>query len=304
MNSPLLSVCLITYNHAKYIRQAIDGVLMQKVNFEWELIIADDCSKDDTREILLEYKEKYPDFIKLILQEKNVGAAKNWMDLITSPQSKYIAYFEGDDYWTDENKLQKQVDFLEKKPQYVGCFHNADIIENGIAVARYHDWDTDRDIEPEQIILRGGGIYPTASLVYRNVIKIKEADLKFYAGDTVLLLLLLDKGSFYYMHDNRCAYRKHIHGAFTSLRDNPVNRVDFLVNNILLYKYHRKHLNKRYSNYINDAILVQVRRIYNIYGFYSKESLIMFKHLSFKDIIRLFVFKIKSKYKKKHSKDI
>lgn len=112
MKAPLLSVCLITYNHEDFIRQAIDGVLMQIVNFDWELIIADDCSTDSTRAIILEYKEKYPDFIKLILQEKNVGAAKNWMDLITTPKSKYIAYFEGDDYWTDPLKLQKQVDCL------------------------------------------------------------------------------------------------------------------------------------------------------------------------------------------------
>jgi len=117
-NEPLLSVCLITYNHVKYIREAIESVLMQKVNFAWELIIADDFSTDGTREILLEYKEKYPSFIKLILQEKNVGPAQNWLELITTPKSKYIAYFEGDDYWTDPRKLQKQVDFLQTNPAY------------------------------------------------------------------------------------------------------------------------------------------------------------------------------------------
>src|SRR5260221_9377408 len=107
MSTPLLSVCLITYNHSKFIRQAIEGVLMQSVNFSWELIIADDCSTDGTREILLEYKQKYPDFIKLILQKQNVGPAKNWLGLITSPKSKYIAYFEGDDFWIHPFKLQK-----------------------------------------------------------------------------------------------------------------------------------------------------------------------------------------------------
>jgi len=118
MNVPLLTVCLITYNHRKDIRQAIDSVLMQKVDFSWELIIADDFSTDGTREILLDYENLYPGIIKLILQEKNVGPHKNWMDLITFPKSKYIAYFEGDDYWTDPNKLQKQVDFLESNPDY------------------------------------------------------------------------------------------------------------------------------------------------------------------------------------------
>lgn len=118
MNSPLLSVCLITYQHASFIRQAIESVLMQKVNFHWELIIADDFSTDGTREILLGYKKKYSEFIRLILQEENVGATKNWMDLIKTPQSKYITCFEGDDYWIDPHKLQNQVDFLEANPEY------------------------------------------------------------------------------------------------------------------------------------------------------------------------------------------
>ena len=122
MQSPLLSVCLITYNHVNYIRQAIESVLMQEVDFSWELIIADDYSTDGTREILLEYKNKYPEFIKLILQEKNVGPAQNWKDLITKPNSKYIAYFEGDDYWIDPLKLKKQVGFLEANSDY-GLVH-------------------------------------------------------------------------------------------------------------------------------------------------------------------------------------
>jgi len=119
---PLLSVCIITYNQVNYIRQAIEGVLIQKVNFIWELIIADDFSTDGTREIVLEYKKKFPDFIKLILQKENVGATISFLDLISNPQSKYIAYFEGDDYWTDPLKLQKQVDYLEDNPDY-GLVH-------------------------------------------------------------------------------------------------------------------------------------------------------------------------------------
>ena len=107
MDQPLLAVCLITYNHKTFIQEALEGVLMQKVDFPFKIIIADDYSTDGTRDILLQYKERYPDLITLILQQKNVGAAQNWIDLITAPKSKYIACFEGDDYWTDENKLQK-----------------------------------------------------------------------------------------------------------------------------------------------------------------------------------------------------
>ena len=116
MSRPLVSVCLITYNQAQYIRDAVEGVLAQKVTFPIELIIADDYSTDGTREIVIEYQKKYPELIKLILQGKNVGPHQNWMDLIQSPVSKYIAYFEGDDYWIDNEKLQIQVDFMEAHP--------------------------------------------------------------------------------------------------------------------------------------------------------------------------------------------
>src|SRR5688572_11378120 len=121
---PIVSVCLITYNHVSFIRDAIEGVLSQKVNFPWEFIIADDFSVDGSRDIVVEYQKKYPELIRLILQEKNVGAANNWFDLMKAPKGKYIAYFEGDDYWIDDHKLQKQVDFLEKNEKYVGCSSN------------------------------------------------------------------------------------------------------------------------------------------------------------------------------------
>lgn len=117
MTNPLISVCLITHNHAKYIRDAIQGILMQQTRFPWELIVADDCSTDGTKEILEEYKERHPNLITLILQKTNVGAGQNWLELITTPKSKYIAYCEGDDYWTDPLKLQKQVSLLESNDQ-------------------------------------------------------------------------------------------------------------------------------------------------------------------------------------------
>ncbi len=122
MNKPLVTVCLITYNHAKYIAQAIESVLMQETEYAWELVIADDFSTDGTREILRAYQLNFPDKIKLILQEKNVGANKNWVDLLSYPNSKYTAYFEGDDYWVDKHKLQKQVEFLEENENY-GLVH-------------------------------------------------------------------------------------------------------------------------------------------------------------------------------------
>ncbi len=125
---PLVTVCLITYNHEKYIRQCIDSVLAQKTNFEWDIVIAEDCSPDNTRAILLEYAQQYPQKFQLILQEKNIGGGENYLQLLHTPKGKYIAYIEGDDYWTDENKLQKQADFLEANPEYAICSHNVEVI--------------------------------------------------------------------------------------------------------------------------------------------------------------------------------
>ena len=119
----LLSVVLLTYNHAPYITDCIEGVLAQKVSFPIEVIIAEDCSTDGTRKICEEYARKYPNLIRLIEYGENVGAVANEQRALLAAKGKYIATCEGDDYWTDADKLQKQVDFLESNPDYSVCFH-------------------------------------------------------------------------------------------------------------------------------------------------------------------------------------
>ena len=127
MNSDVLvSICCITYNHAPYIRQCLDGFIMQKTNFKFEILIHDDASTDGTADIIREYEAKYPSIFKPIYQTenqyskgKNISATYNWPRAV----GKYIAQCEGDDYWTDPLKLQKQVDFMEANPEYVLCCH-------------------------------------------------------------------------------------------------------------------------------------------------------------------------------------
>ena len=117
MTEPLVSVKMITYNHAPYIAQAIEGVLQQKTNFPFELVIGEDCSTDGTREIVFEYQEKYPDIIRVITSDKNVGMKKNGYRTTKACRGKYVAFCEGDDYWHHPDKLQKQVDYLESHPE-------------------------------------------------------------------------------------------------------------------------------------------------------------------------------------------
>lgn len=120
---PVVSIVSITYNHEKFISKMIEGVLMQQTTFPIELIVAEDCSTDRTRDIILEYQKTHPELIKVIISDKNIGAAANERRAILAAKGKYIAFCEGDDYWTEPLKLQRQVDFLEKNPGYCVCFH-------------------------------------------------------------------------------------------------------------------------------------------------------------------------------------
>ena len=121
--NPLISVGMITYNHEPYIAQAIEGVVKQETEYSFELIIGEDCSTDGTMEIVLEYQKKYPDIIRVITSDKNVGVKKNGYRTRKGGRGKYIAFCEGDDYWHRSDKLQKQVDYLESHPE-CGLVHS------------------------------------------------------------------------------------------------------------------------------------------------------------------------------------
>lgn len=122
---PMVSVAVITYNMMGYLPQLLDSILMQKVNFPYEIIIDDDCSPDNTREILYEYKNKYPDKIVLSLRDHNIGGSRNMYGVLKQCRGKYIAILEGDDWWEAEDKLQYQFDFMERHPEYVGMYCNS-----------------------------------------------------------------------------------------------------------------------------------------------------------------------------------
>jgi glycosyltransferase involved in cell wall biosynthesis len=213
MNSPLLSVCLITYNHQDYIKQAIEGVLMQKVNFEFELIISDDCSKDNTQTIIKEYKDKHPDFVKVILRQKNVGAAQNFIELISTPKSKYIAYLEGDDYWTDPLKLQKQVDFLESNTDYEVCFTNINIInaEGKIVKDQFIPSKRRKSYEHKHLPIWA----PTLTRVFRNR-DFSPIDSDVPGQDVFWLLYQSKFGKIKFLDEITGTYRLHDGSIYSS----------------------------------------------------------------------------------------
>lgn len=122
MTKPLVSVCMTAYNHGPYIARAIEGVLMQRTTFDVELIIGEDCSHDNTLSTCREYAAKYPDRIRLVTDTKNVGMRENYRRTALAGQGRYIAYCDGDDYWCDEEKLQRQVEALEDDDSIGMCY--------------------------------------------------------------------------------------------------------------------------------------------------------------------------------------
>jgi glycosyltransferase involved in cell wall biosynthesis len=232
---PLLSVCLITYNQVAFIRQAIESVLMQKVNFKWELVIADDFSTDGTKEIVLEYKENHPGIIRLIPRLKNVGPAKNWVDLITFPESKYIAYLEGDDYWTDFFKLQKQVDFLEANADYGLVFTDIDrlIVNENKYIKDYIKFLNHKIVDGYifEELMNFQSIYVClSSIVYRKEIQDKHINFSIFferdwkLGDLPFLLVFARNSKIKFLNESTTVYRVLSHSASNSI--NPLKKYE------------------------------------------------------------------------------
>ena len=121
-----VSVALIAYNHERFIDDALQSVLMQKTNFPFEIVIGEDCSTDRTREILVDYQKRYPDKIRLLLRDRNLGAAGNAIETCAATTGEYVTYLDGDDYWTSEDKLQTLADYLDGHPECSMCFHNVE----------------------------------------------------------------------------------------------------------------------------------------------------------------------------------
>ncbi|MDX9694889.1 MAG: glycosyltransferase [Bacteroidales bacterium] len=209
MRSPLLSVFTLSYNHEFYIQDALNSFLMQKTNFEIEIIVADDNSTDKTQQIIQEYQNNNPNLIFPILRKENIGMNQNFLDGIRNCKGKYIALCEGDDYWTDPLKLQKQVDFLEANKEYSFCFHNTIVLfENKDHPPYLINKKTQKETLLLQDIINKWPI-ATASIVFKSEkLKIPSWYSSVYSGDYFLGLLLASKGPIGYIDKVMSVYRK------------------------------------------------------------------------------------------------
>ena len=208
---PLVSVRTSAYNHGAYIEKCIEGVLSQKTSFGFEYIIGEDFSTDGTREKVFDYARRYPERIRLLTAGYNVGMKANGLRCIDACRGKYMAICEGDDYWSDPTKLQRQVDFMESHPDFSMCFHNASTVDvHGRKTGEQRRYDHDCEVPIEDIIHGGGLFCPTASILFRKEFLSTYPDVceRCHVGDYPLQLWLAVCGRIYYIDRDMAAYRQ------------------------------------------------------------------------------------------------
>lgn len=261
MNDILVSIACITYNHEKYIAEALDSFLMQKVNFKYEILIHDDASTDRTAEIIKSYHEKYPDIIKPILQKENKmskGVKKvNYKYNHSRAKGKYIAICEGDDYWSDPDKLQIQVDYLEKHPECSMCFHASDIISGSKGkVGEIRPYNKNCISNTEDIILGDGGFIPTNSIVYRKCAMDNAPNFYIEApvGDYPLQIITSSQSHAYYINKSMSVYRIGVVGSWTSTLNRSKNRDEKKIKLINGLNQMLKEVNEYYDGKYLESI--------------------------------------------------
>lgn len=214
----MLTILSITYNHGPYIAETIEGFLMQKTNFDFDIVIGVDLSTDNTLEVCLSYQKKYPGKIKVLAREKNLGMMGNLIDTISHCHGKYIAFCEGDDFWTDPQKLQMQVDFLEQHPDYALCAHDVECL-SGTKRYRNNQVAVQQDADL-QYMLRRGNYTPTLSVVYRNfpdMIPFLEKFRDAPFADYLMRISNAEHGKIHYMKKRMAVYRAHSGGMWSGL---------------------------------------------------------------------------------------
>lgn len=274
---PMVSVYVATYQHAPYIKACLDGIIFQEVTFPIEIIIGEDDSTDGTRAICIEYGKKYPDKIRLFLRDRNLSHLKDERGQlikmlngftgfgVLSCRGKYIALCEGDDYWTDPLKLQKQVDFFNRKEDgFIMSYHDASLIdEKGSLISKSMFRDKEkRDLSSTEII--SGEYMHTSTIMFKNgsISQLPSKSCYVLNGDDLLYTLLAQYGGAKYLTNIKPNnYRIHAGGIWS-----PLKRYDRLRHNINT----RKHL--------IDLVEPKYKWIINRYLFVSNIQMVPFCH--------------------------
>ena len=263
MQDVLVTVFCAAYNHEQYIRDALDGFVRQKTTFPFEVIVHDDASTDKTADIIREYEKKYPEIIKPIYQPENIYGKKNriFTYMLPKTRGKYIALCEGDDYWTDDYKLQKQVDYIEAHPECSLVAHKAKILycDDG-KMFNYSDIDfsdTNWDV-PKKTAISNFGLFPTASMLFKKDY--------YYANESFLRnrsvfdfgakILLATEGKVHIIPDVMSVYRKNTAGSWTQrISRNKKENIAHIEKSIEIIGAINEYRNFKYDDILQEVIL-------------------------------------------------
>jgi glycosyltransferase involved in cell wall biosynthesis len=243
---PKVSVAMFTYNHAKFIAQAIESVLMQETSFPIELVVGEDCSTDGTLAIVQKYAQTHPSIVRPLFHARNVGAGANFEAVLAACRGEYIAFLEGDDYWTSPQKLQKQVRMLDSHPEAAICFHKTQVVFDDDFKSSYLSNKNQPTVTSIHDVLKGWYIM-TCSMCFRRSFlpELPSWINQLDGGDWVTQMLLATRGNIYYIDELLGVYRKHSHSISASYT--PGSRA---VSAIRLYRHFDEWSRHRYHSII------------------------------------------------------
>jgi len=254
-----VTVSLVTYNHERFIAKALNSILMQETNFPYEIIVGEDDSQDRTREIVQEYKRRYPDKIRLFLNSRdnvifinNKPTGRwNFINNLKHAEGEYIAVLDGDDYWTSPHKLQKQVDFLNSHPECSVCFHDVEMVDNKEQLMQVLSPKKKKEIYTLNDLLKGNFI-PACSVMFRRGLfgSYPEWIYTFPIADWPLHILNAHYGEIGHICEVMGVYRNHGEGIWNSIEE-----IDQIRNNLEMSRNLVRHLDPRFKNRIRTRIL-------------------------------------------------
>ena len=289
-NTLTVSVVMITYNHEKFIEEAIGGVLMQNCDYDIELVIANDKSSDLTDQVINKYLSQVniPKNIKIEYtnHKENKGMMPNFIWALQETQGKYISLCEGDDYWTDPLKLQKQVGFLEEHEEFTGIGSNSEVlIQETKEIRKFKNTENDEILEIDKFLK--GRFFHTASFMFKNDIVFPNEFSSVLSGDRLLFLLVASKGKIFYKNEITCTYRKNIGGISKRVTSSQmIKDINFL--NIC-----KGHLSKKQLNILEKFILKTI---------FDYSHVIKFNHFIYVSSRLLFISGINYKVRKQLKK--
>lgn len=267
----MVSIICNAYNHGKYIKEALDSFVMQETEFTYEILVHDDASTDNTADIIKEYETKYPNIVKPIYQRENqYSKDKSFFEKyqFSRVKGKYIAFCEGDDYWTDRYKLQKQFEAMEEHPEVDMCAHAAYKVSDGKIIGKVAPKDHYCTISANEVILGGGGFIATNSLFYRAELRKKKPEfVKQLPLDYFVQIWGSLRGGLLYIPEYMSCYRVAVPGSWTSqIRTNKNARIAHIknVNRVL------EILNEETNGLYENAIRLHIAK--NSVGIFEMEK--------------------------------